>query len=212
MIRTFAKVTVGVAALGVLVWLFLSTLQDTIAESYDVDGAAFSGWTLVSRVPRPGELAALGLRPPQPLAPELFDELFARTMASLTTPGAPLLPIVLAREVQGELGIVLTPDEMLTVAREAGLERLQLRPVCMAVKREPFMGRTREFFFIVFDAPELAAVREQLGALAAERGVAGALNDPTFEFVLPVAASDAEFGSWWPLVVDRETDCQAPVT
>lgn len=210
--RTFAKIGLGVAALGVLVWLFLSTLQDTIAEPYEVGLTAFSGWTLVSRAPRPGEVAVLGLRPPQPLAPALFDELFARTMASLTTPGAPLLPIVLAREVQGELGIVLTPDEMLAVARDAGLERVELRPVCMAVKRKPFMGRTREFFFVLFDAPELAAVREQFRALAAERGVTDALSDATFEFVLPVAASDAEFGSWWPLVVDREADCQAPVS
>jgi hypothetical protein len=209
--RTLAKIGLGVAAGGILVWLFLSTLQDTIAEPYEVGLTAFSGWTHVSGAPRPGDVAVLGLRPPQPLGPALFDELFARTMASLTTPGAPLLPIVLAREVQGELGIVLTPDEMLAVARDAGLERVELRPVCMAVKREPFMGRTREFFFVLFDAPELAAVREQFRALAAERGVTGALSDATFEFVLPVAASDAEFGSWWPLVVDREADCQAPV-
>ena len=132
-------------------------------------------------------------------------------MASMTTPGDPMLPIVLGSELQGELGIVLTPDEMLTVARRAGLDQLALRPVCMAVKREPFMGRTREFFFVLFDAPELAAVRVQLGALAAERGVADALDDPTFPFVLPLAASDAEFSSWWPLVVDRDTDCQAPI-
>jgi len=26
-----------------------------------------------------------------------------------------------------------------------------------------------------------------------------------------VAGSDASFDTWWPLVVDRETDCQAPV-
>jgi hypothetical protein len=209
--RSLAKAGIGAAALGVLVWLFLSTLQDTIAEPYEVDDTAFSGWTLVSRAPARGQLAALGLRPPQPLAPALFDQLFARTMASMTSPGDPMLPIVLASELQGELGIVLTPEEMLTVAADAGLERLVLRPVCMAVQREPFMGRTREFFFVLFDAPELAALRTELGAIAAERGVAGALDDPAFSFVLPVAASDAEFSSWWPLVVERETDCQAPV-
>ena len=129
--RTFVKVGVGVAALGVLVWLFVSTLQDTIAEPYDIGSTAFSGWTLVSRAPRPGDLAVLGLRPPQPLTPALFDELFARTMASLTTPGTPMLPIVLAREVQGELGIVLPPDEMLTVARAAGHPS---RPMCSRMR------------------------------------------------------------------------------
>lgn len=209
--RTLAKAGVGVAGIAVLVWLFLSTLQDTIAEPYDVGDTAFTGWTLVSRTPARGQLAALGLRPPQPLAPALFDQLFARTMASMTTPGDPMLPIVLGRELQGELGLVLGPEEMLTVAGEAGLERIDLRPVCMGVKREPFMGRTREFFFVLFDAPELGAVRAQLDAIAAERGVPGVLDDPTFPFVLPVAASDAEFSSWWPLVVDRDTDCQAPV-
>ncbi len=209
--RALGKVAIGVAALATLVWLFLSTLQDTIAEPYDAGDVDFSGWTLVAGAPARGQFAALGLRPPQPLAPALFDQLFARTMASMTTPGDPMLPIVLGSELQGELGIVLTPDEMLTVARQAGLDQLALRPVCMAVKREPFMGRTREFFFVLFDAPELAAVRAQLGALAAERGVPDALDDSTFPFVLPLAASDAEFSSWWPLVVDRDTDCQAPI-
>ena len=209
--RALVKVGIGVAALLVLAWLFVSTLQDTIAEPYDVDDTVFSGWTLVSRPPTPGALVGLGLRPPQRLSPGLFDELFARTMASLTTPGDALLPIVLSSELQGELGIVLPPDEMLAAALDAGLERVSLRPVCMAVKREPFMGRTREFFFLVVDAPELVAFRVHLSAMAAERGVADALTDPTFEFVLPVAGSDASFDTWWPLVVDRETDCQAPV-
>ena len=209
--RTLVKIGVGVVALLVVAWLFVSTLRDTIAEPYDVDDSAFSGWTLVSRPPSPGALVGLGLRPPQRLSPGLFDELFARTMASLTTPGDSLLPVVLSGELQGELGLVLPAEEMLAAAREAGLEGVALRPVCMAVKREPFMGRTREFFFVVVDAPELVAFRAQLSTMAAERGVPDALNDPTFEFVLPVAASDAEFDTWWPLVVDRETDCQAPV-
>ncbi len=37
--RALGKVAIGVAALATLVWLFLSTLQDTIAEPYGGIGA-----------------------------------------------------------------------------------------------------------------------------------------------------------------------------
>ena len=205
--QTLVRLGLGIAALVVLPWLFLRTLQDTIARPYDVDVTTFSGWTLVPADPsRPG-VAALGLRPPLSLRPALFDQLFNRTMASMTSPDDDVLPIVLRSELRGELATLLTLDEILQTARDAGLEQARLDPVCMAVKREPFAGRTREFFFVLFDVPAISGFRQGLARLAAERGVPGAFGD--LDLVLPIAGSDARFDTWWPISVDPATDCQA---
>ena len=81
----------------------------------------------------------------------------------------------------------------------------------MAVKRQPFSGRTRELYFVVFDSPETLAFRRHLHDLVAERGVDGAFPDDRWDLVLPIAGSDARFDTWWPLEVDLDTDCQAPI-
>ena len=205
------KLVVGLAVLLVLPWLFLRTLRDTIAEPYDAAGFPLSGWTVALGDPARQGIALLGLQPPQMLPPALFGQLFDRTMTSMTSPGDAVLPVVLRSELRGETGLVLAPDEILDLARAAGLAAAPLDPVCMADKREPFAGRTREFYFVLFDSPEVSAFRRQLSALAAARGVAGAFTGDQFPLVLPIAGSDARFDTWWPLEVDRAVDCQAPV-
>ena len=210
--ETWLKLGVGAAVVVVLPWLFLKTVRDTIAEPYEVDDAALAGWTLALADPaRPG-LSALGLRPPRPLVPALFDQLFNRTMESMTSPGEAILPIVLQSEVQAALGAVWSPDQMLQAAREAGLEQARLDPVCMGVKRQPFAGRSRQFYFVLFDAPAVGAFRRELGRVAAERGGPGGFGATAFDLVLPIAGSDAGFASWWPITVDRGADCQAPLS
>ena len=205
------KLVVGLAALFFLPWLFFTTLQDTIAQPYDANGFPFSGWTLtLNDGVSPGG-AALGLQPPTMLPSSLFDQLFERTMTSMTTPGGSVMPIVLRSELRGEVGTVLALEEILEMARAAGLERVTLDPVCMAVKRQPFSGRTRELYFVVFDSPETLAFRRHLHDLVAERGVDGAFTDDRLDLVLPIAGSDARFDTWWPLEVDLDTDCQAPI-
>ena len=207
--QTLVKLGLGVMVLVVVPWLFLRTLQDTIAAPYSIDTTALSGWALVLPDPASSSVSALGLQSPGLFSSLLFDQLFDRTMASMTSPNDGLLPIVLARELRGEIRSVLSPEELLQLARAAKLDETRLEPVCMAVKREPFAGRTREFFFVVFDIPEVSAFRGQLGGLAADRGVLGAFG--SLELILPIAGSDARFDTWWPLEFDRETDCQAPL-
>lgn len=207
--QTWVKIGLGAVAIAVLPWLFLKTVRDSIAEPYRVDEAALTGWTLALADPaRPG-FSALGLRPPPQLVPALFDQLFNRTMESMTSPGEPLLPIVLQSEFQSVLGAVFSPDQLLEVARDARLEQTRLEPVCMGVKREPSAGRSRQLYFVLFDAPEVAAFRQALGRAAAERGGPGAFGATAFDLILPVAGSDPGFATWWPMTVDRRVDCQA---
>ncbi len=208
---TLVKIGVGAAAIGVLPWLFLKTARDTIAAPYAVDDATLTGWRLVVGDPdRPG-ISVLGLQPPPSLVPGLFDQVFKRTMESMMSPSADILPVVLRSEYQSGLHAVLAPDELLQAARDAGLEEARLEPVCMGVKREPFVGRSRQIYFVLFEAPAVAAFRQQLGRVAAERGGPGAFEATPFDLVLPVSGSDVRFDSWFPMTVDRNVDCQAPV-
>ena len=208
---TVVKIGVGAAVIVVLPWLFLKTARDTIAAPYAVNGAALIGWRLVLTDPSQPGLSVLGLQPPPSLVPGLFDQVFKRTMESMMSPSAAILPVVMRSEFQSGLRAVLAPDELLQVARDAGLEEARLEPVCMGVKREPFVGRSRQIYFVLFEAPAVAAFRQQLGRVAAERGGPGAFEATPFDLVLPVGGSDARFGSWFPMMVDRNADCQAPV-
>ena len=207
--QTLVKLGLGLAALLVVPWLFLRTLQDTIAAPYSAPEGSLSGWTLVLADPGRPAVWAAGLQPPDLFRAGLFDQLFDRTMASMTSPVDDVLPIVLASELRGGPAAGLSPEAIRRAADEAGLERARLQAVCMAVKRETFAGRTREFFFVVFDVPEVEAFRRRLGELAGA-GVGPDMLGP-LDLILPIAGSDTAFTGWWPVVVDRELDCQAPV-
>ena len=207
--QTLVKLGLGLVLIVAVPWLFLRTLQDTIAAPYEVPAEALSGWTLVLADPGRPAVWAAGLRPPALFRAALFDQLFDRTMASMTSPVDDVLPIVLGSELRVGPAGGLSPEAIRDAADEAGLERARLQPVCMAVKRETFAGRTREFFFVVFDVPEVAGFRRRLGELAGEGAGANALGP--LDLILPIAGSDARFAGWWPVVVDREADCQAPL-
>ncbi len=209
--HTLVKLGVGTVLIIALPWLFLKTARDTIAEPYEVDDAALTGWRLVLTDPGQPGLSVLGLQPPPSLVPGLFDQVFKRTMESMTSPSADILPVVLHNEFQSGLREVLAPDKLLQAARDAGLEEARLEAVCMGVKREPFGNRSRQLYFVLFEAPAVVAFRQQLGRLAAEGGVPGAFGATPFDLVLPISGSDARFASWFPIAVDRVRDCQAPV-
>ena len=208
---TLVKVGLAGAALVLLPWLFLKTARDTIAAPYEVDDALLTRWSLVlTDTAQPG-VSLLGLQPPPALVAGLFDQVFKRTMESMASPGTDLLPIVLHGEFRDGLRGVVTPEELLQVARDAGLEEARLEPVCMGVKREPFAGRSRQIYFVVFEAASVEEFRKQVGRLAAERGGSDGFRATPFDLVLTVGGSAGGFASWFPMTVDRATDCQAPV-
>jgi len=189
-------------------WLFLRSVQNTLAEPYVIDDASLSGWTLALAGTQRSAPALITLQPPGELVPELFRQIFHRTMVSTTSPGQPAMPVVLETEFLTALGDVLSPAEILEAARQAGLEEARFDPVCMAVRRESATGRT--LYFVVFEAPAVRGFRQALARLYVEGGGAGSFDPEGLDFVLPIASSDADFVGWWPLEVDRAADCQAP--
>ena len=199
-----------VAVIVVVVpWLFLKTVRDALSEPYLIDEAALSGWTLVFTEPAQPAIALVALQPPGQLPAELFQQLFLRTMESMTAPRMATMPVVLQSEYLGSLHTVLSPEEILAVARQAGLEDAKLGPVCLGVKREPDAGRTRQLFFALFEAPAFSRFRLELARLYEARGGSDPFGPTALDPVLPIAASDAGFARWWPIEVNRDTDCQA---
>ena len=209
--KTWFKVGLGALLIVGLPWLFLRTVRNTIAEPYAVDDASLSGWTLVLTETGQPSNALLALQPPGELVPALFQQVFHRTMESMATPLRPAMPVVLRSEFVTALREVLSAEEILEAARDSGLEQARFDPVCMAVQREPVGGRTRQLYFVVFEAPAFLRFRQALARLYAEAGGAGPFDPAGLELALPVASANADFAHWWPLEVDRATDCRAPL-
>lgn len=206
------KIGVGVLLLVGVPWLFLKTVQNTIAEPYSIGVATVTEWTLHVQETGQPTPALISLVPSSSLVSQLFQQVFHRTMESLMTPSEPGMPVVLQEEFLAGLQDVFLPNEILAIARTVGLEQAQFNPVCMAVRREPSGGRTRQLFFVVFETPAFNEFRQELAKLYKERGGVLLFDPAALELVLPVASSDADFAGWWPLEVDRVVDCRAPIT
>ena len=205
------KALIALVALAVLGWLFWRTVQSSLAEPYVVDAGMVAEWTLALRGPLQPGAGLLVLQPSDQLRAELFQQIFNRTMESMTSPTAAAMPLVLQAEYGDALGSVLAPADVLQVAEESGVSTVAPAPVCIGVVRREGPGTTRQLYYAIFDAPEVGRFRQALARRYAEAGGTAAFEPDGFPLVVPIAASDADFASWWPLDVSPETDCLAPL-
>ena len=205
------KLAISLVALTALGWLFWRTVQSSLAEPYVIDAAMVSEWTLALRGPMQAGAGLLVLQPSDQLRADLFQQIFNRTMESMTSPTVAAMPLVLHGEYRDALGGVLTPPDVLQTAEESGLSAAAPAPVCIGVVRREGAGTTRQLYYALFDAPAVGRFREALARRYAEAGGSGGFEPEGFPLVVPIAASDADFASWWPLDVSSETDCLAPL-
>ena len=209
--RILKRAAIAVVVLAAVSWLFLKTIRDTNAEPYQVDRAELSGWTLALEDPDAGGPALLVLRPRVRLTGDVFQQIFHRNGVSLASPGRPGMPIVLASEYAGALKTVVTPEELMNMARAAGLEKEAVVPVCMGVTKDPLSGRVSLRFFLVFESPAFTRLRAELARLHEARGAAGDFRPSALLPILPVASFEADFDRWWPFQVDTARDCQTTI-
>ena len=203
------KAAIAVVALAVLGWLFWRSVQSTLAEPYAVDAALVSEWVLALRTPDLPGPGFVVLQPPDQLRAHLFNQIFNRTMESMTSPTVAAMPLLLHAEYR-QVAAALTPGEVLQIAEEAGLRDAVPVPVCIGVVRRPGAGSTRQLYYARFEAPGVARFRD---ALARRQGAAGggeSFAPGEFPPIVPLAASDAGFASWFPLDPD-EVECLAPL-
>jgi hypothetical protein len=195
------KVLIAVAILAVVGYLFVRSATNTRGEPYEMQSAHLANWTLAADAAQDAEDAAIALRPPAELPLNLFRQLFRRQMESLSTPTAP--GIVLARRT--ELPSSMAPPQLLSLAREAGLERATLTPRCVGYRRLSARGVTRQLYFVWFAFPEFDAFRRRLAAIA------GPQFDPAALSAVMLTAAEPGFEGWQPVVVDEAADCVAPI-
>lgn len=203
-----ARLAIGLAILGVLGYLFVSSLETTRAEPYQVNLANLTGWALaLDRTPAaPANAPLLILRTDSALVSNLFRQVFSRTMESMRTPASSSIAIVLQGEFASALGSRMTPDQLLVAAREAGLEGAVHEPRCVVHRRISEPGSTRQVYAALMSSPTIVSFREALAAQA-EGGLDAAALTP----VMLVGASDDTFHRWLPMRAG-EDDCVAPIT
>lgn len=205
------KALIAIVALTVLGWLFWRTVQSSLAEPYVIDAGLVAEWDLALRGGMDPDVGLLVLEPSDQLRAELFQQIFARTMESMMSPATAAIPLVLDAEYRESLGSALSPQDLVQVAEESGLSDVTPAPVCIGVVRREGAGSTRQLYYAIFQAPEIGRFRAALARRYAEAGGRAAFTPGGFPLVMPLAGSDGDFASWWPLDVSAATDCQAPL-
>ncbi len=132
----------------------------------------------------------------------LFRQLFSRQMESLGTPSQPGIPLVLRREIPADV----TAEEVMGLARDAGVERATLAPKCVGYRRVSDPGITRQLYFMWFDVPGFDRFRQALAPRAGPGFDASGLSP-----VLMMAAQP-NFDGWLPIAVSQDRGCIATVT
>jgi hypothetical protein len=209
--KTLLKVLIALAAVGVLVVVFVRSAMSTRSQPFTIPKQDLTGWTLTLSPEGDSVGALLSLTPQEKLLPPISRDLFARMGETLHYPQA-AMAIVLRTEFQHAMAGALTPEALLTAARGAGLESVMPRPECMARRRVSAPGVIRGVFFVVFEMPAFSKFREQIAQQLRAAGRDPSLFDPTaLSPVLIAADLDGTFSSWQPLRADPPTDCLAPV-
>ena len=154
-------------------------------------------------LPGPGFVV---LQPPDQLRAHLFNQIFNRTMESMTSPTVAAMPLLLHAEYRRSVAVLHARRGAAgsrkrrgcaTIVPDAGLHR------CHA----PARGRQHAAALLrAFrgSRPSLASgMRWPAGRRAAGGGRRRSCR-ASFPPIVPLAASDAGFASWWPLDPDRD--------
>lgn len=199
------KMAVALAAIAVLGYLFIHSLETTRSEPYTVERARLGEWTLVLEQAAGPTSPLLSARTELELVTDLFDQVFSRAMESMNRPQTASIPIVLRGEFDRGLAGRMTPAALLAAAREVGLESASHEPRCLAHRRISEPAMTRQAYFAIVASPSITSFREQL-ARSSEAGFDAAALTP----IMFVGASDAAFHRWLP-IRGGEADCIAPI-
>jgi hypothetical protein len=206
--RVALRFVLVVAALGILGFLFLRSVDSTRAAPYTVSAAHLQNWTFAIEPGNAPNSVLLAMRPPREMNATLFRQLFTRHAESFNSPVVPFVPLLLQDEFNRSFAGQKRSEELLAAARAAGLDQSPLTPRCMGYRRESAPGVTRQLYFVMFDAPAYTRFRQQIAAMALpDTGFNPAALTP----VMFVAASDENFNQWLPLRAE-EGDCVAPVS
>ena len=196
----FVKIAVGILAIAAFAVLFMRSIEDARTEAYTVERAHLGPWTLALEPATTPNAPLLVLRAAPELAADLFRQIFSRAMESLNSPTAPSIPVVLRGEFDRVVGDQLTQEALLSSADAAGLDNARPSPICLVHRRISEPGGVRQVYLAVFDVPEVAQFRRQIG-----------LDPDALSPIMFVAGAGPDFNSWLPQRVNVDSECLAPV-
>ena len=206
------KIAVALAVVAVLGVLFVRSAISTRAEPYTTRAEWLRDWKVVEGTPSGQNDAVLSLEAPREFASDLFRQVFTRSGESLSGPSTASIPLLLKGEFDRAFAGHVTPAALAAAARAAGLESTTFTPRCLAYRRVSAPGVNRQLYFVLFETPAIAQFREQIVKLRPAEGAAAAAYDPaSMSAFLIIAATDAAFSRWLPLVADPNVDCLAPL-
>ena len=201
-VHPLIKVVVVLLLLAGVGLLFVRSAQDSRAEPYQVSSRHLESWTLGVDTAFDAQGSVVSLRPPAELPMNLFRQLFSRQMESMGLPSTPGIPLVFRQE----LPAAMTADQVMELARSAGLERAVIEPRCVGYRRVSATGVTRQLYYMVFSVAGFDAFRQAVAQQAGPGFQPGALSP------VMMLAAQPDFSGWMPMSADAERDCVAPVT
>jgi hypothetical protein len=204
--RLLVKVAGALAVVAGVGFLIMQTARSSRSEPYSVPPEALQPWTLSIEVSSAPNDAVLMLRPPMALTTALFDQTFKRSMESMRAPETAGIALALQGELERAGSERISPDELLEIARRAGLASVAPAARCLGHRRLPEPDTRQQVFFAIFDSPAFKTFRQELATRLGPSLDAGFLSP-----VMLVGTVESLQGRWLPLHVDPEKDCVAPI-
>jgi hypothetical protein len=205
-LHPLAKVGLALGGIAVLGLMFWRSVHSAGSAPYTLSPDTRGAWQLsIETSSRPND-PVLVLMPPAGYARELFDQVFKRSMESMSAPELAGMPLVLQGELERAGSDRITPDALLAMARQAGLEAVTPTPRCLAHRRAPEPDTREQLFFVTFDSQAFKTFR---GNLASRLGAKLEADFVTPMLLIGTVQSPAY--RWLPLEVDEAKDCVAPI-
>jgi hypothetical protein len=197
-------------AAGLVLGLLWGLRRDMRSRQYHVDRAALSGWTVVLGAPEDPWVVAL--EPPASLTTSLLQQVKTNVDRRVVAPRHAALPLVMRREHDEALQGVYGPADIQRMARQAIDAESTFEPVCIGHRIDPHGAASGELYFLAVTSPAFNALRLELQPDFPEHAGIGVYDAGALTPALPIATTGADFGRWWPIRLERITDCQAQVT
>ena len=206
--RKFAVVLT--LAAGVELALLWGLVRDRRSRPYHVDRAALSGWTVVLGAPEDPWVVAL--QPPASLTTSLFQQVSTKSARPLVPPRHAALPLVVRPEHTDALQGVYGAMDIERIAKQALAGESTFEPVCIGHRVDSQGPGSGELFFLAVSSPAFDALRMELQPDFPEHAGIGVYDPGALTPVLPIATTGTDFSRWWPIRLDRVSDCEAQVT
>lgn len=193
---------------GALAWYVTHRVDSTPVQ---VAPTVPERWTLVTSDGTDPWIVAV--KPPDTLTASLFAEVSRRVGARLVAPAHPAIPLVLRSEfdeaLQGAFGV----DSIHRMAADAALDGGKaFEPVCLAHQTVDGAEGRADLYFVPFESAGFNQLRVSLIPEHPEQAGIGEYDPALISPVLVIGATENGFERWWPIRVNRDRDCQAPVT